>query len=237
MKVNDEIETIELSLLVSAVQQRYGYDFGGYRPEFFKKRVRAELKSRQLSSISLLQEKILRDPEGFDHLLHSLSQTSHKIAEGSDYDSALKKYVIPHLRTYPAVRIWQIGESVEDLKAVKKLLDQGGLEERATIYFTSPSDEILEDTRKKSMKLRNVAYFQYNPLVDSSFNEFHLILCRDLLCHLERPFQERLLDLFCESLCPLGVLGLGKKDPLTQFPGGKRFKRMVEGGTFYRKTG
>lgn len=237
MKANDEIEAIELNLLVSAVQQRYGYDFGGYRADFLKRRVRAELKNRHLGSISLLQERILRDREGFDHLLHSLSLTSHKESDKADHDTFIRKHVIPQLRTYPAVRVWQLGEAFDDLSSLVRQLTSGGLQDRATVYFTSPSEEVLEATRKKGVKLKNVAFFQHNPLTDASFNEFHLILCRDLLCHLERPFQERLLELFHGSLCPLGILGLGKKDSLTPFPGGNRYQRLVEGAPFYRRLG
>ena len=55
--------------------------------------------------------------------------------------------------------------------------------------------------------LRDVVFAQHNLATDRSFNEFHLILCRNVLIYFGRDLQDRVLRLFDESLPRRGVLG------------------------------
>jgi chemotaxis protein methyltransferase CheR len=52
----------------------------------------------------------------------------------------------------------------------------------------------------------------HNLAQDGSFNEFQLIVCRNVLIYFGRPLQERVHDLFLESLARFGVLALGHKE-------------------------
>ncbi|QRQ99943.1 CheR family methyltransferase [Dyadobacter sandarakinus] len=54
----------------------------------------------------------------------------------------------------------------------------------------------------------------HNLVSDSSFNEFDLILCRNVLIYFDKDLQDRVLKLFDESLSPLGYLALGTKETL-----------------------
>ena len=49
---------------------------------------------------------------------------------------------------------------------------------------------------------------------DRSFNEFHVIVCRNVMIYFERGLQERVFELFDESLTRLGILALGAKESL-----------------------
>jgi chemotaxis protein methyltransferase CheR len=55
-------------------------------------------------------------------------------------------------------------------------------------------------------------FAQHNLAQDSSFNEFQLIVCRNVLIYFGRPLQERVHDLFLESIARFGVLALGHKE-------------------------
>jgi chemotaxis protein methyltransferase CheR len=55
-------------------------------------------------------------------------------------------------------------------------------------------------------------FAQHNLAQDSGFNEFQLIVCRNVLIYFGRPLQERVHDLFLESLARFGVLALGHKE-------------------------
>jgi chemotaxis protein methyltransferase CheR len=70
--------------------------------------------------------------------------------------------------------------------------------------------------------LSNVVFYPHNLATDMSFNEFHLILCRNVFIYFNKQLQERVLHLFLESLSPLGFLSLGKKETVTlsQYAGG-----------------
>ena len=54
----------------------------------------------------------------------------------------------------------------------------------------------------------------HNLVSDSSFNEFDLILCRNVLIYFNKQLQNRALSLFHSSLSSLGYLALGAKETL-----------------------
>lgn len=54
----------------------------------------------------------------------------------------------------------------------------------------------------------------HNLVSDGSFNEFDLILCRNVLIYFDKDLQERALKLFDDSLAKLGYLALGTKETI-----------------------
>ena len=54
----------------------------------------------------------------------------------------------------------------------------------------------------------------HNLVSDGSFNEFDLILCRNVLIYFDKDLQERALKLFDDSLSKLGYLALGTKETI-----------------------
>ena len=47
-----------------------------------------------------------------------------------------------------------------------------------------------------------------------AFNEFNVILCRNVMIYFNRSLQRRVHKLFYDSLVTFGVLGLGSKENL-----------------------
>ncbi|WP_197414458.1 CheR family methyltransferase [Bacillus sp. FJAT-29937] len=62
--------------------------------------------------------------------------------------------------------------------------------------------------------LKHVVFAQHNLVTDRSFNEFHVIICRNVLIYFNTDLQGRVLQLFNESLSPGGFLGLGSKESI-----------------------
>jgi len=60
-----------------------------------------------------------------------------------------------------------------------------------------------------------VVFAQHNLVSDRSFNEFHLIMCRNVMIYFGRDLQRQVHELFLESLVPLGLLGLGRKEAIS----------------------
>ncbi|PWJ58851.1 chemotaxis protein methyltransferase CheR [Dyadobacter jejuensis] len=54
----------------------------------------------------------------------------------------------------------------------------------------------------------------HNLVSDSSFNEFDLIICRNVLIYFNKDLQERVLQLFESSISTLGFLALGSKETI-----------------------
>jgi chemotaxis protein methyltransferase CheR len=61
---------------------------------------------------------------------------------------------------------------------------------------------------------RNVVFAQHNLVTDRSFSEFNVILCRNVMIYFDRNLQDRVHDLFFDSLAVFGVLCLGSKESL-----------------------
>ncbi|UGS37612.1 CheR family methyltransferase [Capillimicrobium parvum] len=64
------------------------------------------------------------------------------------------------------------------------------------------------------MLARNMVFAHHNLVSDRSFNEFHLIVCRNVMIYFGRELQRHVHELFLDSLVPLGLLGLGRKEAI-----------------------
>ena len=83
--------------------------------------------------------------------------------------------------------------------------------------------------------LENVVFAQHDLAADGAFNEFHLILCRNVMIYFDKPLQNRVHGLFHESLAPFGVLGLGHKESISFTPYADRYEELDGGQRLYRK--
>lgn len=85
-------------------------------------------------------------------------------------------------------------------------------------------------------ELRSKMIFSTHNLVsDHSFNEFQLILCRNVLIYFDRDLQNNVLTLFNDSLEDLGYLALGTKETIEFSPINKNYKRLT-GNKIWRKV-
>ncbi|MCE7060094.1 protein-glutamate O-methyltransferase CheR [Dyadobacter sp. CY343] len=66
----------------------------------------------------------------------------------------------------------------------------------------------------------------HNLVSDSSFNEFDLILCRNVLIYFDKKLQDRVLQLFDASLGTLSYLALGTKETLKFSVVQNKFKQL-----------
>lgn len=71
-----------------------------------------------------------------------------------------------------------------------------------------------------------MVFSQHNLVSDSSFNEFDLILCRNVLIYFDKDLQERALKLFDDSLAKLGYLALGTKETIKFTPIQVRYQQV-----------
>jgi chemotaxis protein methyltransferase CheR len=80
-----------------------------------------------------------------------------------------------------------------------------------------------------------IVFSQHNLAMDSSFNEFHVILCRNVMIYFNERLQARVHDLFYRSLVTLGVLGLGQQESLSLHAHETRYEELVRGERLYRR--
>ncbi|HVU79602.1 MAG TPA: protein-glutamate O-methyltransferase CheR [Gaiellaceae bacterium] len=82
----------------------------------------------------------------------------------------------------------------------------------------------------------NVVWAPHNLVQDRAFNEFNLILCRNVMIYFDRPLQKRVHELFYESLERFGILALGHKETI-RFTGFEdRYDELDANEKLYRKV-
>ena len=75
----------------------------------------------------------------------------------------------------------------------------------------------------------------HNLVSDRSFNEFSLIMCRNVLIYFDKKLQEKVLTLFDDSLEKLGFLVLGSKENIRFSKVEKKFKQLENKEKIWRK--
>lgn len=82
---------------------------------------------------------------------------------------------------------------------------------------------------------KNIVFSPHNLVTDKSFNEFQLIICRNVLIYFNQELQNQVIHLFHESLCHFGLLGLGSKESLRFSTLETNFEPLVKRERIYRK--
>ena len=100
-------------------------------------------------------------------------------------------------------------------------------------YYTAKYDSVLLD---RSLK-QNIVFSIHNLAVDRSFNEFQLILCRNVIIYFNQRLQNKVIDLFYESLCSFGFLALGNKESLLFTDRKKNFDEVDRKEKIFMKAG
>jgi chemotaxis protein methyltransferase CheR len=82
----------------------------------------------------------------------------------------------------------------------------------------------------------NVVFAQHNLVSDRSFNEFNVIICRNVMIYFDRALQDRVHRLFYDSLARFGFLGLGHKESIRFSPYEDRYEEVDPSEKLYRRS-
>jgi len=123
--------------------------------------------------------------------------------------------------------------SLRKIKSYAENYQFSGLKGSITDHFT-----ILYDAATIHNELKHNTLFSVHNLVsDSIFNEFQMITCRNVFIYFETELQEKILELFYNSLCPHGFLCLGNKETIRSDKFRKKFKVINSTENIYQKIG
>jgi chemotaxis protein methyltransferase CheR len=120
---------------------------------------------------------------------------------------------------------------VENMKVYTANYQKSGGTKSFSEYYKAKYNSVLFD---KSLK-QNIVFAAHNLAVDTSFNEFQLIICRNVLIYFNQQLQNKVIDLFYESLCPFGFLGLGNKESLLFSAKRKQFEEIDHKEKIFKK--
>lgn len=140
---------IEIRLLIEAIYLKYSYDFRDYSGASIKRRVLHALRQLECSTISALQERVLHDPHMFMQLLQYLTIPVSEMFRDPEHFLAIRREVVPLLKTYPSLKVWIAGCSTgEEVYSMAILLREEGLLERTIIYATDINPTSLEKAKQ-----------------------------------------------------------------------------------------
>ncbi len=108
---------------------------------------------------------------------------------------------------------------------------QSGGRESFSDYYTADNQNVI---LKKSLR-EKVLFSSHNLVTDGVFGEMNVIFCRNVLIYFNKELQERVFQLFYESLCPGGFLCLGSKETLRFSKVAEHFEIVAEKAKIYRK--
>jgi chemotaxis protein methyltransferase CheR len=157
------VEDIEIELLLEALYRRYHYDFRHYSRASIKRRLRQALKHLGYENFSALQDGVLHDPAVLPQLLDYLTVQVSEMFRDPSYWRALREKVVPHLRTYPSLKVWIAGCSGgEELYSFVILFREEGLEARTLFYATDINPEALATASRGVYSLDRIKSFTAN---------------------------------------------------------------------------
>ena len=99
-------------------------------------------------------------------------------------------------------------------------------------YYTAAYDNAIF----RPMLREQIVFAKHNLVTDGPFNEFNLILCRNVMIYFNRGLQDRVHRLLYDSLANFGLLGLGAKESLTLTPLEDRYEALDAPHRLYRRV-
>ena len=163
MKARDGVEDLEIQLLLEALSQHYHYDFRHYARASIKRRLIQARDHLGFRSISALQDGLLHDPSTLPQLLNYLTVRVSEMFRDPAYFRALREKVLPHLRTYPSLKVWIAGcSNGEELYSLAILFREEGLDQRTLFYATDINPTALRAAEAGVYPLDQVRKFTEN---------------------------------------------------------------------------
>ncbi|WP_432408274.1 CheR family methyltransferase [Wukongibacter sp. M2B1] len=180
-------EDIEISLLLEAIYQKYGYDFRNYSREHIKRRIKHRLVLSNIDSISQMQYRVLYDSHFFRTLLRDFSINVTEMFRDPSFYRAIREDVIPVLKTYPFIKIWHAGCSTgEEVYSMAILLKEEGLYDKAQIYATDFNKNVLKKAKEGIYSIDNIRKCQSNYFEAGggySFSDYYISKYNSVIFH------------------------------------------------------
>lgn len=152
-------------------------------------------------------------------LLHEANLLHKSLLYATDINPTVLEKV--RLGMFPMSQMKQYSENY---------IQSGGRNDFSKYYIAQYDTAKFDDSFKSRIILAT-----HNLVSDTSFNEFQLILCRNVMIYFDKELQDRALELFDNSLEKLGFLGLGSKETMKFSSLVSRYKQLPNKEKIWRK--
>jgi chemotaxis protein methyltransferase CheR len=106
----------------------------------------------------------------------------------------------------------------------------GGRRDFSSYYTADSENAVLHEKLRK-----NVVFSLHNLVSDGSFNEFNVVLCRNVLIYFDDPLRDRVLGLLDQSVVRGGFMAIGRKESLRFTPLQSRYSELRGEVRVYRR--
>jgi chemotaxis protein methyltransferase CheR len=128
-----------------------------------KRRMKQAKERFHCRSYSALQDRVLHDEAVLPALLSYLTVQVSEMFRDPGYFQAIREKVIPHLRTYPSLKVWIAGcSSGEELYSLVILFREEQLENRTIFYATDINPDALEKAEAGVYEISRIPQFTEN---------------------------------------------------------------------------
>ncbi|SIR57497.1 chemotaxis protein methyltransferase CheR [Paenibacillus sp. RU4T] len=121
---------------------------------------------------------------------------------------------------------------IERMQQYTRNYQDGGGKESFSDYYTAKYESVIFQSFLK----KNIVFAQHNLVTDGSFNEFHVILCRNVMIYFNKDLQNHVHGLLYDSLSMFGVLLLGTKESINFTRHADQFDDLDLINRIYRKV-
>jgi chemotaxis protein methyltransferase CheR len=239
---HEHLESMEMHLLLEAVYRHHGYDFRGYAKASLRRRLWRRIEAESLKTISGLQEKVLHDPGAMERPFIRIWAAGCSSGEEVYSMSILLREEGLHDRA----RIYATDMNQPILDAARRAVipldrmrayTQNYIHAGGKRAFSEYYDAQGKNAQVDPELLSNVVFAQHNLVSDRRFNEFNVILCRNVMIYFDRELQDQVHDLLYESLVRYGVLALGHKETIRFTSHAHRYEELDPAEKIYRRVG
>lgn len=164
MQPSDRTQGLDADLdsFLDDVYRTYHHDFRSYARASLARRVAHAIAATHLAPDAYF-ERALRDPAFFAGLLRYMTVQVSELFRDPSYWRALRDRVVPHLSTYPSIRIWIPGCATgEEAYSMAILLYEEGLLDRSQIYATDIDPETINRAAAGVYELARLREFSRN---------------------------------------------------------------------------
>jgi chemotaxis protein methyltransferase CheR len=224
--------------LARKISQGAGLPVDAYKDKCVRRRIAVRMRACGVHTYADYQRLLDHSPVEYERLRDALTINVTRFYRNAETWNLLRRDLIPRLCAPGSdeIRIWSAGCSsgeeaytlailaVEHLERAGRPRELGAQAARYRPenlsemppellgrYLEPAGDEVQVVTRvRERVSVRHLDLSAGRPLR----RDYHMIVCRNVLIYFDRPMQERLFQMFSDSLAPGGYLVLGKVETL-----------------------
>lgn len=144
-----EIRKLEIDLLLETLKRGHGYDFSSYARASLERRIEQFQKTSKYDTIGAIIPELLRDTVLLKKIVYGISVPVTELFRNPQVFRYLRETIIPVLRTYPHIKIWNAGCATgQEVYSIAIMMKEEGLYDRTQIYATDFNDQALEKAKE-----------------------------------------------------------------------------------------